>query len=250
MNASILRSWVTPARCALLAALALLTGCLEPEKTVLLEDPPADSVTFWPPNVQYARQGDTLHLLVHGLKRRKTCAVPLQVSWDFNHDSSGFESYRVRSRFEVPGDASCAPDPAGLDTSFRVRFYTRPGKRLYLRTPDGRITDSLLFIAPETPELVNVITLRHLAGGGDSTVGGRAVYRDSTPSHPRRTVRVDPLETCEILQTATYEYRGDTTLVKIRLIKATLQSSFLFPACADARADSVEVAFNRYNFLP
>ncbi len=232
------------------SACALATGlgaCLQTGEATVLSNPPADSVVFWPPSVQYARYGDTLHLVIHGLKRRKVCAVP-QVGWKFLRDSTGFESYQVHSEFELPA-TGCRKDEAGLDTSFRVRFFTVPGNRLYLLTPDGKATDSVLFVASETGGAVSVITLRHPAESGDTTRSGRALYRDSTASHPRRMLRLDTLAACEILQTATYEYRGDTTLVKVRLITASLPPESFAP-CSGARADSVEVVFNRYNFLP
>lgn len=234
--------------CVLVAALA---GCLGTGEVEVLENPPADSVVFWPPTMTYARFGDTLHLVVHGLKRGKRCAVPVQLGWKFLRDSTGTEFYQVHSEFEVPAKG-CPRDAAGLDTSFRVRFYTSPGKWLYLRTPEGRTTDSILFIAPEGPGLVSVLTLDHPAGA-DSTRSGRVLYRDSTAFHPVRRLVVDSLGTCEVLQTATYESRhdsGDITRVKIRLLKATIGSALSFAPCAGPHADSVAVVFNRYNFLP
>ncbi len=238
--------------CGLAVMLAVtLAGCLDTRDAKVLENPAADSVVFWPPTMTYARFGDTLHLVVHGLKRQKSCAIPLKVGWNFLRDSTDTEFYEVHSEFELPA-RGCRRDTAGLDTSFRVRFFTSPGKWLYLRTPEGRTTDSLLFIAPDGPGLVNVIILDHPAGA-DSTRIGRVVYRDSTASHPVRRLVVDSLATCEVLQTATYESRttsGDTTRVKVRLLKATIQSAASFAPCAGPHADSVAVVFNRYNFLP
>lgn len=225
-----------------------LGGCTEAEEAVLLEDPPVDSVTFWPPHLQYARQGDTLHLRIHGIKRQRICAEPLQLSWNFRHDSTGTEHYQFRSRFVIPAGASCKKDPEGLDTVFRVRFFTRVGNTLYLETPQGTITDSLRFIAGDAPDLVTVLTLRH--GGGDSTTSGRLSYRDSTAAHPRRVVRVNDLATCEIVQAAVYERQADSTVVKVRLIKAAAQPAASFPPCAGPRTDSLEAVPNRHNYLP
>lgn len=241
--------------CTLVAGLG---ACLHTETSTIVENPPADSVVFWPASVKYARHGDTLHLLIHGLKRRRMCAIP-QLGWNFLRDSTGHEAYELKAEFEIPRPG-CRSDAAGLDTSFRVRFYTTPGKWLYLRTPDGRTTDSVLFVAADTPDAVHVITLRHVPGDADATEEatsgsahvtrrGKAVYRDSTAAHPRRMVTIEALEACEILQAATYEPRGDTTLVKVRLIKATFPPAPFAP-CSGPRTDSVEVVFNRYNFLP
>lgn len=239
----------------LLAGAVGLTSCLNPEGSMSLENPPADSVVFWPPTMKYARQGDTLYLRVHGLKRQATCAIPVQVGWNFHRDTTGTEFYRVRSAFEVP--QGCPADPDGLDTLFRVRFYTRTGNTLYLETPDTVITDSMSFIAGDAPAFAYAGTLRLVVGESDSVVGGRYTYRDSTAAHPRRMLHVSPLATCEVLQTAVYETRKsntalgpDTTVVKFRLIQAAQRAASVFPPCAGPRNDSVEVVFNRYNFLP
>jgi|GEM_PF-4091140 len=231
-----------------LLGFAGLTACTQTEEAIVLENPPADSVTFWPPTLKYARQGDTLYLLINGMKRRTTCAVPLQVGWNFRRDTTGTEYYRARAKFEVP--SGCAQDPKGLDTMFRVRFYTKIGNKLYLETPDTSITDSLQFIAGNAPSLAKVTQLVHVAGGADSLVSGRFTFRDSTATRPRRTLHVNALATCEILQTAVYERRGDTTIVKARLIEGEPRPASVFPPCAGPRADSVEVVFNRFNYLP
>jgi hypothetical protein len=235
-----------------------LAGCTESaDEAVVVDNPAADSVVFWPPTMKYARQGDTLYLYIRGLKRRAECAVPLQVGWKFRQDTTQDQYYRARSSFEIPAGASCAPDAQGIDTLFRVRFFTRIGNRLFLETPDSVVTDSIGFIAGDAPNLASAVTLRHVAGGPDSTIADRFTFRDSTASHPQRVLRVASLATCEILQTAVYDIHRDpvgsapdTTIVKIRLIQASPRPASVFPPCAGPRSDSLEVVFNRFNFLP
>ena len=68
---------------AVLITVTALTACTQSEDAIVIDNPSADSVTFWPPTLKYARQSDTLYLLINGLKRQASCAVPLQVGWNF-----------------------------------------------------------------------------------------------------------------------------------------------------------------------
>src|SRR5690606_24692076 len=99
----------------------------------------------WPPTLRYARFGDTLSLHVRGLKRQRTCAHIEKLGWDFRRDSTGAEYFTPSSKLEIP--PSCAADPEGLDTLFKVQVFTRTGKKFYLAAPDGRLTDSVLFVS-------------------------------------------------------------------------------------------------------
>jgi hypothetical protein len=236
---------------------ALLSACTESDNpgsgsgdAVFIDNPPADSVVFWPPSMKYARRGDTIYTHIRGLKRQAMCAVPQEVRWNFRRDTTGSEFYRARSSFEIPARTNCAADSTGFDTLFRVRFYTRVGNNLYLETPDGVVTDSLQFIAEDAPALVSAGQIRHGPSGADSTVSGRFTYFDSTETNPERRLRIDSLATCEVVQTAVFEMRQDTTLVKFRLIRATPRPAGQFPPCGGPRRDSITVVFNRFNFLP
>jgi hypothetical protein len=231
------------------AALLTLDACTDPEADVMIDEPPVDSVAFWPKTVKYAKYGDTLYPQIFGLKRRAECAIVMELGWKFRRDTTGSEFFRVRSRFQIPAGSSCAPDPDGLDTMFRVRFYTRVGNRLYLETPEGVITDSVLFVADETA-LATAVVLKHVPGTVDSTTSGRFTFYDSTATRSRRSIVVRSLAICEVLQTSVYEKRQDTLVVKIRLIQATPQPADIFPPCAGVRVDSVEVVPNTFNFLP
>ncbi len=233
-----------------MSTLSAVTGCTKTEEAVLINEPPADSTVFWPRSMEYARRGDTLYLQVHGLKRRAVCAVPVQISWNWSQDTTKHQFYRLRSSFEIPAGAHCASDPAGLDTMFRRVFTPEIGNKLYLQTPDGTITDSILFVTDAIPNQASVMVIKHAHGVNDSTTFGRFTFFDSTSTHPKRVVKSNALDACEILQTAVYERKADTTFVKVRLIRAAPQPSSVIPECAGPYGDSVPVVFNRYNYLP
>lgn len=228
---------------------ALLAACLSPDsEPIELTDPPADSVTIWPASINVARRGDTLTFIIHGLKRQYACAKTIKVGWDFLRDTTGAEYYRPNSAFEIPADPPCVAEPEGFDTLFRVRVYTEVGKRFHLQTPDGVVTDSVLFVSDQSQVFLE--TFQHAPGGSDSTVSGRYVFRDSTASHPRRMLHLRTPARCEFLQTALYERRGDTLSIQLRRIRAAVLPDALLPACAaSARAaDSVEVAPRIHRF--
>lgn len=230
---------------ALCAAVALLAGCLDAPAPVTLSNPPADSVTVWPSTVQYARRGDTLTLIVHGLKRTYPCAIESKVGWTFRHDTTNAEYFRVNSEFTIPGDPSCDREPEGFDTLFRARIYTRPGNVFYLETPQGEITDSVFFVAEASQAALEIL---RLPPGADSVTSGRFTFRDSTAARPRRMVYARNLATCEFMQTAVYEPQDDSIVVTVRRIVAQPLPAAQLPACAGPRDDSIPVAYRAYRF--
>ena len=214
--------------------------------TLQLDDVPMDSAVFWPSNLRYANYGDTLSLEMRGVKRQRTCAKILKLGWDFRRDSTGSEFFTPNSTFEI--NTSCKADAAGLDTVFKAQVFTRLGHMFYLETPDGRRTDSVMFVSePGLSARPSIDTLRHLVTGASSSTHGRMVFRDSTATHPRRTVEADSLAACELLQTAVYDRRGDTLVVRVRRLHAgTLEEAF--PACSGAHADTIDVVPNLHRF--
>lgn len=242
------RSDRIPSALASLLLAALLSACMSPSsEPVVLLNPPADSLRVWPSSVNVARRGDTLTFIVHGLKRQYACAKTLDVGWNFLHDSTGAQYYRLSSAFEIPAHPSCAADPEGLDSLFRRQPFTGAGKRFYLQMSDGMVSDSVLYVSEQSQAFLE--TFAHV-GGGDSTVSSPYVFRDSTASHPRRMVHLRAPARCEFLQTALYERKGDTLNIQVRRIRAIALSDTLLPACATAAraADSVEVAPKIHRF--
>lgn len=214
-------------------------GTLHFPQTVLVENPDADSVTFWPRHVLYARYGDTLFATIHGLKRVAECAEPSLVSWNFSQDTAKNQSYRPRARFVIPGGSTCRADTVGLDTTFKVVFFTSAGKRMRLLTPGGKATDSVLFVDAASVATVDVFT--RAPGDPDSLAVGRFTFLDSTAARPRRMIRADSLAACEFLQSAVHERRDDTLRVRLRRIEAAPLPAGVLPPCAGPRADSIEV---------
>lgn len=242
---SALRRPAVAAMAALWIAAAI--GCNSaPEEVTRVENVPVDSVVFWPPTLRYAHYGDTLSLEMRGVKRERKCAKILKLGWDFRRDSTGAEFFTPNSEFDIP--SGCKADPAGLDTVFKAQVYTLLGNKFYLETPDGRRTDSVLFVSePATSAKPTLDTLRHRVSVGGVTTRGRLVFRDSTATHPRRTVEADSLPACDLLQTAVYDKRGDTLVVRVRTLHAGSVPGGL-PACAGVHADTVEVVKNIHRF--
>lgn len=237
-----------------LAALALFMGlgisaCTsEPVEVTTLKDVPVDSVVFWPPALRYAHDGDLLLLQMRGVQRQRKCrnATTDTLSWSFRRDSTGSEYYTPHSSFEIR--STCPADPDGLDSTYRVRAYTLVGKSFYLETPDGRLTDSVLFISADPAKLPVTDTLIHVVSSGSVTSRGRFTYRDSTAEHPRRTVEADSLAACEVLQVAVFDRRADTLTVRVRSLQGTALPVNVLPACAGVHKDTIEVVPNLYRF--
>lgn len=208
----------------------------------------ADSVSFWPPQLESARTNDTLILLVHNFNRVHTCAEPLEnreAGWLFRSDSSG-EYYRFRAAFyEKPKDEQCPPDP-GVDSAYRVIFPTVAGRKLYLQNPAQELNDSVLFVGTSA----ELHTFEHVRAGANDTLStqGRFIFRDSTAGHPRRVVYADSLGTCEILQAGSFERRGDTLAVRLRTLQADSMDTDILPACAGPYADTLEILPRLYSF--
>jgi hypothetical protein len=181
----------------------------------------------------------------------------VQINQTFLADSTRNDYYKLRFKFEIPAGAQCPAEPLGFDTLIRISGLTTiVGKNLYLQAPDGRVTDSIQLIAEDFRTsadgrtLVNAILLKYVAGGPDTIVSNRFSFTDSSLTHPRRMLRTDSLGACEVFQSAVYEKRGDTTIVKARLIHGTPRPASVFAPCAGPHADSIEVVYNRFNFLP
>lgn len=223
----------------------LLAGCMDAPAPVTLSNPPADSVTVWPSTIQYARWGDTLSLIVHGLKRQYACPLETDIGWTFRHDSTFAEFFRSRAEFTLPGDPSCPREPEGFDTLFRVRIYTRNGKFFYLETPQGTITDSVLFVSQTSQAALEIL---RLPPGADTVTSGRFTFRDSTAARPRRMVYARNLATCEFMQTAVYEPQGDSVVITVRRIVAQPLPAAQLPACAGPRDDSMPVVYRAFRF--
>jgi hypothetical protein len=228
-----------------LLALFLLSACNStswPDRDpTLLENPDADTAIFWPPRA-YALAGDFLTVEVRGLEHVYACSRVLLLEWT-TVDSTAGRYLRPHARVELPAHPSCAISP-GLDTMLET---TAPaaGQKLYLQTPLGRVTDSLLVVAG-TGVVEAFLRARNRANPADSLVTfGRFVFRDSTPGHPKRTLRSDSLESCEILQAAVYRrlHGGDTLTISLRTL---LNASF--PSCTGLYADTVEVVLDKYGF--
>ncbi len=223
-----------------LAGAILGAACTSsPEEVVIIENVPVDSVVFWPPTLRYAHTGDTLSLEMRGVKRQRKCATIRKLGWDFRRDSTGAEYFTPSSEFETR--SSCGADPVGLDTLFKAQVFTLAGRKFYLQTPDGRLTDSVLFVSSGPANRPAVDTLLHMPASGDTTALGRYVFRDSTAAHPRRVVEAESLQACELLQAAVFERLGDTLRVRVRRLRAGAALAEVLPACAGPHADTLEV---------
>jgi hypothetical protein len=227
-----------------------VTSCtLQEEGAKLLEDPPADSVTFWPPSLHYAKFGDTLTVRIHGLKRQYDCATTLELRLAFREDTTKAQYFHLRSRFEIPANPPCGREDAGLDTGFKAQISTREGRPFYLEKADSTRTDSIVFVAPSSQAFLDAFDhIPSMSAGAGTTVHGRYIFRDSTASQRRWLLRVDSLAACEILQTAVFDRRGDTLAVRVRRILAKPLPESILPACAGTHADSLSVVFNAHKF--
>lgn len=233
---------------AILATLGPSACTSDPESTTVLRDVPVDSVVFWPPAVRYAQSGDTLSPWMRGVQRQRRCGMSDvdTLSWSFRRDSTGSEYYTPRSLFEIR--SSCPVDREGLDSLYKVRVYTKVGKYFYLETPDGRLTDSVLFISGDVALPSRMDTLLHVVPDGSITTRDGLTFRDSSATHPQRTVEADSLAACEVLQAAVFDRRGDTLAVRVRRIQGTTLPVDLLPACAGVHADTLDVVPNLYRF--
>ncbi len=208
------------------------------EPTVI-ENAGVDSLTFWPPRA-YALPSDLLAVELLGLRHVYDCARILSLAWD-SADSAGGRHLRPHARVELPAIPDCAISN-GLDTLLET---TAPaaGQRLYLHTPDGRITDSLLSITG------NAVVESFLRTSDTLQTFGRYTFRDSTAGHPQRTLITDTLATCEIVQAAVLRRnQTGTHTVWIRTILASTLPPEGFPACAGPRVDTLNVHRDRYLF--
>lgn len=238
-------------RAALLAVAlaALLGGCntvSEEPVPHVLDIGAADSVKLWPPGLRYVRSGDQILIEVFGLRAGYRCAERIGIpSWNIERDTLEHDNYRLNPLISRPEPVRCGPD-TGIDTLFRRAVQNLTGQKLRLLTPDGRATDSAVFIGGQA--LVYIMT--HVRAGPGDTVSthGRFVFRDSTAGHPRRTVRTDSTATCEVLQTGGYTRSGDTVSVRLRRILADTSAAAFLPTCAGPRSDTVLLHPNLYGF--
>jgi hypothetical protein len=234
------------ALCGTLAPL-LLTACNQsswPEhEPTVIENTGADSVKVWPPGVRHALPGDVVFARVHGLRRVYVCARVLEFE-GLSLDSAGASYLTPRARIESPGLPDCALSK-GLDTVFEA---TAPvaGKRTYLRTPAGLVTDSLLSITG----FATMEGFLHLPGDTLS-VSGRYSFRDSTAGHPTRVLVADSMAICEFVQGTTWRRSqvGDTLIIGIRTIQAAPIDTSLLPACAGQHADTVTAVEDVHGYI-
>jgi hypothetical protein len=229
-----------------LGALVSLTACNQsswPEHDpTVIENAGADSVTTWPPRLRYALPGDNVIVKLKGLRRLYACARVLGIEWR-GVDSAGAVWLAPSARFELPALPDCALSN-GLDTTLDT---TAPavGKKLYLRTPAGTVTDSVLSIAGTG------VVEGFLHPPGDTLrVYNRFTFRDSTAGHPRRALYADSLETCEFVQGATWRrlHGGDTLSIYVRTILAAALDTTVLRACAGPHSDTVTAAENLYGY--
>jgi hypothetical protein len=207
------------------------------------EDVAVDSIHFWPRALRYARPGDTVSILVTGLRRGYVCAK-LNLDWDWL-DSTDQDAYTFQSLVRTPGTPECALDVGGLDTLFKRVFSTQPAEKLYLRTADGKKQDSLLYLSGDG----YTETFTHLVSAPDSAaVGSRYWFHDSGAGRTRRFVVSNSMAACETFQSAAFKRSGDTLTVRVRRILAVPMSPALFPPCAGPHADTVEVVFDQHRF--
>lgn len=226
----------------------LLTAC---NQTVYPDREPtfiynvsANSIVFWPPSLKYARNGDTISLLVVGFQRGYVCTEISDMGWTYRREDSS-DTYRLHSLIRVPGNPTCALDTRGLDSLFKVDFPTLPGRKLFLQSSSGVSTDSLLYISGNG--YTHVFT--HLVSGPDSArIDGRFLFHDSGTTSLRRFVTADSMASCETFQSAAFKRNGDTLTVTVKRIEAVPLSTLDFPPCLGPHADTVEVVFDRYRY--
>jgi hypothetical protein len=213
----------------------------------VLERGSADSVKVWPPTLHYARAGDTLTLLVVGLKKGYTCAeVVTEPSWFFELDTLEHETYRIVPGFhQRPDPPGCDADP-GRDTVFRRVLLTSEGTSLYLKASDSTVTDTVTYVSG--PAFLHLINHVRTTDADTLTERNGFTFRDSTAGHPHRMMYTDSLPTCGILQAATFEKHGDTVAVRMLRIQASALPDSVLPSCAGPRADSIEVVPKLYPF--
>ena len=231
---------------ALLLALSLLTACNQSSwpdhEPSVIENAGADSVKAWPPRLRYALPGDNIIVAVKGLRRIYDCARVESLEWSAV-DSAGATYLAPRARVELPALPECALS-TGLDTALDT-LAPATGQKLYLRTPAGAITDSVLSIAG-----TGVVEGFQHPPGDSLHVYRRFTFRDSTAGHPRREVYADSMVTCEFVQGATWRrlHGGDTLSINIRSILASPLDTAVLPACAGLHSDTVEAVENLYGY--
>jgi hypothetical protein len=235
-----------PGLLAPLLAAFLLTACNQTSwpdhDSTIVDNVGADSVKAWPPGARFALPEDNVFAQVHGLHRVYECASLLELGWT-TVDSPGATYLAPHARIELPSLPDCALSK-GLDT---VLETTAPiaGKRLYFRTPAGAVTDSVLSVAG-----TGVMEAFLHAPGDSLQAHNRFTFYDSTAGHPRRSLYTDSLETCEIVQGATWSrlHGGDTLSVRFRTILAAPLDTAVFPACAGLHSDTLDVVPDLYGY--
>ncbi len=231
----------------LLAALVFV-GCNQttwPERSGhTVDSAVVNKALFWPASIRYIAVGETATVELQGLQRGFISSTILQCALqiaDSSADSANLEPY---ARIQLPANPEAALDPTGLDTALRL-VMTRPaGSVLYLQSTNKIRTDTARIVSA-TIHAENFTYVRDTSG---KAVKGRFTFRDSTTSHPQRTVTSDSLLPCETLQGAVFKRHTDTLWVRFHqlLLNATLHSG-LAP-CAGTHADSIEVVNDRFGF--
>lgn len=237
--------------CSAATALLATGGCnTAPEEPVhhVLDVGAADSVRLWPPGMRYVRSGDQIFIEAFGLRAGYRCAERIGItSWNIERDTLGDDNYRLNPLISRPEQPRCGPDK-GIDTLFRRAVQNLVGRKLRLLTPDGRATDSAVFINGSA--LVYIMTHVRATPSDTLSTFGRFTFRDSTAGRPYRTVHANTTEPCEFLQAGTWTRAGDTLHIRLRRILADTGSAALLPvpACTESRADTVRLHPNRYGF--
>lgn len=207
-----------------------------------LFNPVIDSLSFWPPDMRYARDGDTLSIRMIGLHRKYTCGVP-DMHWNWR-DTPGYDYYTLSARVDIPGGSSCVPG-GFFDSTFRVIFHSPGGEYLFIRHGNNIKTDSLLFLSG----FGYTETFVHRDADPDTAViereGYRFTFHDSTATRKRRFVTA-VLPVCETFQSSLFKREGDSITVRLRRIVAKPLPVEMFPACAGEHPDTMEVVNDLY----
>jgi hypothetical protein len=226
---------------SVLTATLWIAACNSPSwpdrSPTLIEDADADSLVFWPPSMKYATTGETLVPVVMGLRRLYVCTDILELGWARAVSAAG-NFLDLKARLLLPAHPTCALT-TGLDTALIIPDSTPAGETLYLRTADGRVTDSLGILAGQT----FTRSFTHVRSTADTVkILGGFTFFDSTAGRHQRLLGADSLSVCESLQAAVFDRKGDTVTVRFRLLVTPS------PSCADRYSDTVAVVPNRFAF--
>ena len=230
-----------------LGLILTVTGCSQatyPDRSTHVSDSVSvDHVLFWPAGLRYLAVGESTIVELAGLQRGfinsriLECRIGIV---DSAADSAALQPY---VRIELPADPTGAVEGEGVDTSLRIAVTRPAGSMLYLRTRNRVRTDSVRMVAA----VVYAESLTYVRDTTGRITKGKFTFRDSSSSHPDRTVYGDSLRRCETLQGAVYSGKDTVRVHFHRLVLDSIHHAALKP-CAGIHADTILAVSNRFGF--